>query len=62
MGTVFKTSLHTLIEGARLGGVDFQALCRRCERSGADLRSADLAGGQPLGGRPLGRYPVRIQP
>ena len=26
-GTVFHTSLHTLMEGARLGGVVFQALC-----------------------------------
>jgi hypothetical protein len=26
-GTVFRTSLHTLMEGARLGGVVFQALC-----------------------------------
>jgi hypothetical protein len=33
-GTVFRTSLHTLMEGARLGGNDFQALCHKILRPG----------------------------
>jgi hypothetical protein len=44
-GTPFRTSMHTLMKGARLGGVDFQALCHKIlgpgEPAGAAARRGE---------------------
>ena len=43
-GTVFHTSLHTLMEGARHGGVVFQCLCVQILGPGANTDAGDADG------------------
>jgi hypothetical protein len=52
-GTVFHTSLHTLMEGARHGGVVFQCLCVQILGPWANTDAA-AAGGTAAGSLPAG--------